>query len=448
MEDSRICGCEVCENMLPFDLPKEIIDATIDGNLVIFAGAGISTETKKIFKETLYEDVFLDLELKPGEEIDFPTLMSLYCKTNVNGRQKLLQKIKSRFDYCHQYRELYNQATTFHQELSSIVYIKSVITTNWDDFFEREAGAIPIVIPEDFAFHNLPGRKVYKIHGSISNYGTIIATKEDYDKCYKQLNRGIIGSYLKTILATKTVVFVGYSFRDYDFIRIYNYLKKELKEIIPHCYIVTVNPNISQNLNAQNLTVINTDGTYFLSALRKHLEGSKYLIPKENISNVYYLKELHREIHMETCDLLKDKKLPNLIYCAFYQDGISHALSYLMYHADSGLSFYPQKIFNSIDAYDKLRKEKLKNGNYGDIAYIDGYIEGLHSIFIMEEEELNEFPFWYLYGAEHISDKEAFEECISKNEIFHKKAESYGKKFFKDVLKENAELVFHHRPFL
>jgi hypothetical protein len=54
----------------------------------------------------------------------------------------------------------------------------------------------------------------------------------------------------------------------------------------------------------------------------------------------------------------------------------------------------------------------------------------------------------YLYGAEHISSKELFEESISKNEIFHKKAELYGKKFFKEVLKDNAELVFHHRPFL
>lgn len=448
MEDKRVCGCVSCQNNLPFDLPKEIINSTIEGNLVIFAGAGISTETKKIFKETLYEDVLYDLDDELNKELDFPSLMSLYCKSNINGRQKLLQKIKSRFDYCHQFYELYNQATEFHKELSSIYYIKSIVTTNWDDYFERESGAIPIVIPEDFAFHNLPDRKVYKIHGSISNYGSIIATKEDYDKCYKQLNRGIIGSYLKTILATKTVVFVGYSFRDYDFIRIYNYLKKELKEILPHCYIVTIDPNISKNLNNDKITVINTDGAYFISAIRDHLENSKYLIPKVNIENVYFLKTIHSEIHKETCAKLEENKIPNLIYCAFYQDGISHALTYLMYHSQSGKSFYPEKIFNSIDSYLEIRKTKLKAGNYADIAYIDGYIEGLHSILIDNEEDLLDFPFWYLYGAEHISDKNLFDESISKNEIFHKKAEQYGKRFFKEVLKDNAEIVFHHRPFL
>ncbi|MCB0490177.1 MAG: SIR2 family protein [Cyclobacteriaceae bacterium] len=326
-----------------------MINATIKGDLVIFAGAGISTETKTIFKETLYEDVLADMEEPPKEELDFPSLMTLFCKTNINGRQKLLQKIKYRFDYCQQFAELYHQASAFHQELSSIYYIKSIITTNWDDYFEKECGAIPIVIPEDFAFHNLPERKVYKIHGSISNYGTVIATKEDYDKCYRELNKGILGSHLKTILATKTVVFIDYSFRDYDFLRIYNYLEKELKSILPHCYIITLDSKKPEKVKNENLTVIKTDGTYFLSAIRKHLEGSKYLTPRKNISFIYALKSKLIQIHLKTSDLIIKHKLPNLVYCAFYQDGLRHALDYLIFHANSGLSFFPPKIFNSVD---------------------------------------------------------------------------------------------------
>lgn len=80
------------------------------------------------------------------------------------------------------------------------------MTTNWDDYFERECGAIPIVTAEDFAFYNLAGRKVFKIHGSISNYGSIIATAEDYTRCYNNLKTGLIGSHLKSLLATTAVV--------------------------------------------------------------------------------------------------------------------------------------------------------------------------------------------------------------------------------------------------
>jgi len=132
MTEKINCDCELCRKKLPFDLPDDIIKATLNGDLVIFAGAGISTETKTIFRETLYDDVLADLNKTSKDQLDFPSLMTLYCKTNVNGRQKLVQKIKYRFDYCQQFSELYNQASQFHQELSSIHYIKSIFKTNWE----------------------------------------------------------------------------------------------------------------------------------------------------------------------------------------------------------------------------------------------------------------------------------------------------------------------------
>lgn len=447
MENNTNCECESCKNNLPFTLPEEIIEATVTGNLVIFAGAGISTETKSIFKKTLYEDVLTDLENPPQEELDFPSLMTRYCNSNINGRQKLLHKIKSRFDYCHQFIELYNQASQFHQELSSIYYIKEIVTTNWDDYFERECAAIPIVIPEDFAFHKLPDRKVYKIHGSISNYGTIVATKEDYDKCYRDLNRGIIGSYLKTILATKTVVFIGYSFRDYDFIKIYSLLKKELKSILPHCYLVTIEAKKPKDFKGSNITLINSDGAFFISILRKHLEGTKLLIPKENLDNVIVLRDLLIKYHHQTTNKILKKKQPNLVFCAFYQDGIKHAFDFLIFHSYSGKTYYPESIISSIESYENnLRKRISKAGNYADLAYIDGYIIGLHSIFI--GDKLGEFPFWFIYGKGPIEDKKTFDNCIKNNIVYHKSAEEYGQRFFKKVLRRNSELVYHHRPFI
>ena len=69
-----------------------------------------------------------------------------------------------------------------------------------------------IIDKEDFAFWDLPERKVLKIHGSINNIGSIIVTAEDYGKCLRRLRGNIIGSYLKLLLATKTVVFIGYCF--------------------------------------------------------------------------------------------------------------------------------------------------------------------------------------------------------------------------------------------
>ena len=40
------CNCAICQNNLPFTMPDEIISAARQGNLVLFCGAGISTEKK------------------------------------------------------------------------------------------------------------------------------------------------------------------------------------------------------------------------------------------------------------------------------------------------------------------------------------------------------------------------------------------------------------------
>jgi hypothetical protein len=439
------CECVHCKNKIPFVLPHEIIDATINGNLVIFAGAGTSTETKAIFKNTLYEDIALDLNLSSNNNYDFPSLMSLYCKQN-NGRRFLLEKIRNRFEYCHQFNELYIDATSFHRELSSIYLIDTIFTTNWDDYFERECNAIPIVTAEDFAFYNTSGRKVFKIHGSISNYGSIIATTEDYNDCYKNLNSGLMGGYLKTILATKTVVFIGFSFNDFDFNKIYSFLKKEMKDILPHCFIVTIDGSFKERFAKEKATVINTDGAYFLSVIRKHLEGSNYLIPKDNFETIEYLSFLNAKAHKFSTDYFFERKSTTRLYNLLYQDGLKHAFDYFIYHSKSGSIFNAEKIFNKIKTYEHFKKGMLKAKNYPDYAYVEGFIMGLYSI--IDKNIINDFPFYYVIGVGHMRDSEEFISLLSEKEIYHQTADKVGKKYFKEYLDEKTETVPHHRPFI
>ena len=59
---AKDCECSYCNNNLPFEIPEEIIHSLLNHQLVLFAGAGISTETKQIFKETLFEEVYYDLK--------------------------------------------------------------------------------------------------------------------------------------------------------------------------------------------------------------------------------------------------------------------------------------------------------------------------------------------------------------------------------------------------
>lgn len=257
------CECAICKDNKPFELPKEIVDAAMDGNLVLFCGAGISTENKNVLPFTLYSTVKEDLGLD-NEEISFSEIMQQYCN-KPNGRKKLLQLIHQRFSYIHSFPEIERQATAFHRELAEIYPIQTIITTNWDTYFEEYCGALPITISEDFAFWDSNSRYVLKIHGSINNLSSIIATKDDYKRCFYELQNGIIGATLKNIIATKTVVFIGFSFGDEDFNQIINFLRNEMGEIYPHIYIVTLDENLSGRLNYKNCTCILTSGTFFSS---------------------------------------------------------------------------------------------------------------------------------------------------------------------------------------
>lgn len=444
---SKFCECESCKNELDFKMPNEIIEALLSDNLVLFAGAGISTENSFIFKETLYQDIHYDLQMDESEDISFPDLMSQFCNSQPNGRQRLLERIKFRFDYCHQFNELYRAASRFHEEIASIWMLKNIITTNWDDYFERKCNAIPIVVAEDFAFHNINQRKVFKIHGSISNYSSIVATKEDYERCFNNLNTGLVGASLKTLLATKTVVFVGYSFRDFDFVNILSFLKQELKDILPHIYIITLDVSIDKRLEGINSTVIKTDGRYFFSRIKKHLEEQKIIIPKENIDRIYHVEYIRQAAHELVTKDFQENRIPALIFCAFYQDGVQHAIDYLKFRELSGESYNPMHLIQQLDSYtEHLRKRISKAKNYADLAYIDGYINGL-SIPLYDEFETEDFPLFYIFGKGATNDTKFFNETVSENKIYHKSSEQYGQKYFKDLLRVDSELVMHHRPF-
>ena len=122
------CECYICGSNTPFEIPDDLYTNLKSGDLVIFAGAGISTETKRVFVDTLYEDILFDIE-GGKENMSFPDVMSKFCE-RPNGRKKLLQRIKHRFDYVHQFKSLYRVASDFHNNLSKLWMIDTIITTN------------------------------------------------------------------------------------------------------------------------------------------------------------------------------------------------------------------------------------------------------------------------------------------------------------------------------
>jgi len=442
-------NCEICKNNIPFDMPDEIINATTNDNLIIFAGSGISTESKSVNPLSFYEDIALELNQDPREiKLTFSELMSKYCE-KPNGKKELLRKIRDRFDYIKSFQSSCDMATRFHNELAPIYFIKEIFTTNWDDFFEINCGAIPFVTSDDLAFWDIPKRRVFKIHGSINNVGSIVATKEDYEKCYKRLKSQFIGNYLKVSLSTKLVVFVGYSFQDEDFKRLYSILKEELGELMPHSYIVTLDKNINKNIDSRLITPIITDGTYFIHTLKKILIEKKALMDDSIDLYAELMLEVIENIHYKVMPELKISEYPNVLYAYAYQDGVLDALHRFRKLKCTGDYYNKNNYSGWLSIYYEARKEKIHSKKYQDVAYIDGYTNGL-GIFLMDNIEiLQYFPCYYIYGLKKdIRDFNEYKSIIKSKKIFHKGSYNNEVKLISKMKIDKGNYIYHHAPYL
>lgn len=442
----EILECEICRHKIPFVLPEELINDLIDDKAVIFSGAGISTENHIVFPNTFYETIRNEIDIQPENNLSFPDLMSEYCAQR-NGRSLLLQKIKQRFDYIKGFPELYRTASRFHRELATLFFINSIFTTNWDDYFECECGALPIVAPEDFAFWNLPGRKVFKIHGSVNSYSSIIATREDYEHCYEKLKSGLIGSYLKVILATKTIIYIGFSFRDDDFLRIYKFLSEEMGEIRPCSYIVTIDQSSEARFTEHGLIPIYTDGEYFIKTLKQELINRKLMVDDKEFAEMASLLDEVSILHTKMWNEIDISEQPDAIYSFSYQDGLIHSLERILALRNTGYYSNPCNVHKSISSYVWKRKEILKDRRYFDIAYIDGYLDGL-IYFIADHESRKSFSPLYVFGYKgEIQNFEEYKQIIPSAFQIHKSSHKLAEKFVKDRI-IGKDITFHHPPFL
>lgn len=439
------CECAICKNNKPFDFPKGIIDAAINGELVLFCGAGISTEGKSVLPFSFYTSIKEELGVK-DETISFSDLMQQYCSLP-NGRKKLLKGIRERFNYINSFPELKRQATAFHRELAQIYPLKTIITTNWDTYFEDYCGAIPITIPEDFAFWDDNSRCVLKIHGSIQNLSSIIATSEDYKKRFSELQNGIVGATLQSILATKTVVFIGFSFGDEDFSQIIDYLREEMGEIFPHIYVVTLDEALKDRLAYKNSTFIVTSGTYFLHQLKLDLiekgiirNHSAFPLISEALSA---MEDLHDKVSkIDLC------QYPCAIYTLSYQDGVIHAFERFLQNNKTGEYNQPGRLGRIAGEYAEWTENYLAAENYWDAAYYEGYVNGLVLIEACEDKDdiLNDFPFLFLPNAKQALT--SYEIYIDELKRVSRGRSKYQKQA-EAIVKKNAGggLVVHHPPY-
>lgn len=245
---------------------KNIIKANNDNSLAIFVGSGISktSETKSLILPN-WNDLIVDFkkELSIDGETDFLKIAQLYFLEF--GEYSYYKKIKSYFpDYI--------SPSDVHKLIFEIKP-HIVITTNWDNILERSiednAFIYDVISSDNDLVKSSLQNKLVKMHGDFKNHNLVF--KEDDYINYK-FNFPLIENYIKSIISTHTILFLGYSYNDIDLKHIVKWIQNYSKVRHP-MYLATTKKNKSQEKYLENFgitSLILNEGT------KDNLEVAEY----------------------------------------------------------------------------------------------------------------------------------------------------------------------------
>ena len=187
-------------------------------------------------------------------------------------------------------------STETHKIISKIPHFRNIITTNYDRLFENVYGNKLNLIFSDSHTPYIDDKKVnlFKIHGDLSDPDSIIITKSDYNRFFENdTEQNTIWNIIKGIVATKSILFIGYNLEDSNVEVIFNKIKNKTGKNGKECYFVAPNipPIKSVNLEKANIHPISLTGEKFFKELIEYL--------KKNIKKDFENKNISSDVYSE-----------------------------------------------------------------------------------------------------------------------------------------------------
>lgn len=184
------------------------------------------------------------------------------------------------------------------------LYPHCIVTTNWDRLFDNavnDSAYIYDVIAADYELvESESNSKIIKMHGDFE-HDNYVFTEDDYLNYRK--NFPLIENYVKSIISTHVVIFLGYSFNDIDMKQIFNWFR-EKSTVQPAAYMVQVGANevLKNYLKNFGITVLDIDkgssptGNVYLDAIRGLIENIENYEENKYAENAfdYVLNKLKR----------------------------------------------------------------------------------------------------------------------------------------------------------
>ncbi len=191
-------------------IPNTLIDAVTRREVVLFAGAGISYSALKIGAIEIRDAIGAEIQK------DYPSYD--FTKRSVEDVCDEYAALNDQITLVFKLAELIPQnAAPLESHIAAVQSFRYIVTTNWDLLFEaaaRQLGMRYQVLSEnaDAPAFSFDSHNLLKIHGSVDKPRSLVATSDDYEN-YPDTHDALLDR-VAALLATNTVLFVGYGLHD------------------------------------------------------------------------------------------------------------------------------------------------------------------------------------------------------------------------------------------
>ena len=191
-------------------LVNEFVQELHEGDAAIFAGAGLSRASGFVDWRGLLRECAQEIGLDLDQEYDLVAVAQYYLNLGSAHRYKLNDILLRAF------RD--EGELTDNHRLIARLPLHTLWTTNYDTLIEQafhEAGRRLEVKSRDEDIGHRSRRRdavLYKMHGDIARPEELVICKADYERYARQ--HALFQTTLEADLASKTMLFIGFSFSD------------------------------------------------------------------------------------------------------------------------------------------------------------------------------------------------------------------------------------------
>ena len=206
------------------DFPIELLKALRDGELVVFAGAGVSVGPPACLPmfSGLAEEIAKGTGEARGKDEPEDRFLGRLQDKGVRVHDIAAQVLSKRGDKPPCPTDLHFNILRLHSKSESL----RLVTTNFDLLFEQAASDVFEANPALYSAPVLPlggdFEGIVHVHGDINQPGKAVLTDADFGRAY--LTEGWARRFLATLFSSFPVLFIGYSHSDV----VMNYLARAL----------------------------------------------------------------------------------------------------------------------------------------------------------------------------------------------------------------------------